>query len=121
MREIERAVVMEIVPHEPIRNRRLRRHGLQRRMRIDHAGRRIKSRIGDPPHADFAVVVRDILDQPVDRVVGIGRFIDIPGPFLVGIVRSHVDELAFGHHRAPHILIGKNEAFFGQFIRWPIR
>ena len=40
-------------------------------MRVDDAGGGVKAGIGDAPHADAAVVAADVLDQPVDGVVGV--------------------------------------------------
>ena len=48
----ERAVVERVVAQVVVGDRRLRRHRLQRRMRVDHAGRDVEARIRDAPHAD---------------------------------------------------------------------
>src|SRR5579872_7575951 len=45
-------------------------------MRVDHAHRNEVAVVGDAVHSDAAVVVRDILDEPVDRVVRVGGFVD---------------------------------------------
>ena len=41
-----------------------------------------------PRHADLAVVIGHVLDEPVDGVVGVARFVDVlRRRFLVGDVR----------------------------------
>ena len=51
VRQVERAVVMEVVADEPVGDRRLRRGGLQRGMRVDDAGGGVEAGIRDAPHA----------------------------------------------------------------------
>ena len=64
----ERTIAVKVI-EEPIRDRRLRRNRFQRGMRIDAACRTVETRIGYPPQADTRVVVIDVLDQPLDRVI----------------------------------------------------
>jgi hypothetical protein len=42
---------------------------------VDHAGRDVEARAGDAPHAEFAVVVPDVLAEPVDRVVSVDSLV----------------------------------------------
>ena len=87
---------------------RLGRGGLERGMRVDHAGGGVEAGIGDAPHADLAVVVGDVLDQPLDGVVGVGAFVGVLRAALDGAVRRHVDELAFGHVAAADVLVDED-------------
>ena len=77
MSEEQSAVVPEIVTDEPFRNRRLRRACLHGGVGVDCAVGGIESWIRDSINTCFAIVVRHMLYQPVDRVVGIAGFIDI--------------------------------------------
>ena len=108
LRQEKRAVVIEVVPHEPIRDRRLGRRGFQRRMRIDHAHRRVEARIRNPEDPHFAVVIGSILHQPIDGVKGVGALVRLLWP-LVGIERSHVHILAFRAIAPAHVLRHKDE------------
>ena len=74
--------MVEVVAGEPIVDRRLRADGLQGRVGVDHAAVGVKAGIGNAPLADFAVVILDVLDQPVDGVVGIGAFVEILRPLV---------------------------------------
>ena len=119
VRQIERAVVMEIVADEPIGNRRLRRGALERGVRVDHARRRVKARIGNAHHADFAVVVRHLLHQPIDRVVGIGALINVPRPGLHLLVWTHVDKFAFRTVAPAHVLQHEDELLLRVMLERP--
>ena len=77
-------------------------------MRINHAHRRVKTRIRNTEHAYFAVIVRNIFDEPIDRIVGICAFVDILCSFL-GVVWPHVDIFAFGPVAATNVLRYQNE------------
>ena len=83
--EEQGAVVVGVVAHEPVRDGSLRRDGLERRVGVDHPGGRIETGIRDSPHPDLAVVVRDVLDEPVDGVVRVAAFVDVVRPFLCGM------------------------------------
>src|SRR5579859_3979677 len=78
-------------------------------MRIDHAHGDEIAGIRDAVHADAAVVVRNILDQPVDGVVGVGAFVH--GFLIAGIGRGvqHF-KFACGAVAPTNILKDKNVA-----------
>src|SRR5258706_31430 len=58
-------------------------------MGVDHAGGGVEAGIGDAPLTDLAVVATHVLDQPVDRVVGVGALVDdLDALLLVGQVRA---------------------------------
>ena len=66
---------MKIVK-EPIGNRSLWGNGPKRRVRIDRAGRRVETWIGNPPLTDPTVIPRNRLGQILDRIEGIGTLVD---------------------------------------------
>ena len=110
MRELERAVVVPVVAGEPVGDRRLRRRGLERGVGVDHAGGRVEPGVRDAPHADPAVVVGHVLEQPVDRVERVGALVDVGGAGLLRPVRPHVDELALRHPAPAHVLVDHDVA-----------
>ena len=77
--EAECAVVMEVVPQPHVGRRGLRRRGFERRVRIGERHRRRPAVVGHAEHPGAAVVRGHVLHEPIDRVVGVGRFIDCLG------------------------------------------
>ena len=55
------------------------------------------------PLADASVVIGNVLDDPLDRVEGVGRLVDLVGPDEFGIDRFHHLELAFGAELPAHV------------------
>ena len=90
----EGAIVIDVVAQVIIGHGRLRRHGHQRGMRIDHAGRGVKTGLRNAPHADLAGVSRDILHQPVDGVPGIRALVDLfaapAGEVFAAVLRGRI-------------------------------
>ena len=80
--EAKGAVVMEVVAEEHVGRRGLRRHRLEGRVRVEHRHHRQPAVVADAEHADPAVVVRHVLEEPVDGVVGVGAFVDGLGVVL---------------------------------------
>ena len=72
----ECAVVVEVVADEHVGGRGLRAHGAKRGMRTQHAHRRGPSVVADAQHAHAPIVLRRVLEQPLDGVPGVGAFID---------------------------------------------
>ena len=72
----ERAVVEPVVAHPAVDHRIHRHRHLQRRMRIDERHQRQEAVVGDAEDPDLPVALRNVLHEPVDRVVGVGRVID---------------------------------------------
>jgi hypothetical protein len=68
---------MEVVAEPHVGRRGLRRDRAQRRVRLGRGHDRRPAVVADAEHADAAVVVRHVLHEPVDRVVGIGAFVDL--------------------------------------------
>ena len=108
--QVERAVVKEIVSLCHVGHRRLGRTGLERRMRVNAARRRVKPRIRRPVDPDLAVVVRKVLDQPLDGVVGITALVHILGTGLHILVRRHLGILPFRVESPACVLVHKNES-----------
>src|SRR5712691_4990765 len=89
---------------------------LQRRMRIDYCHYHQPAGIRGPKHSDTAVVVRDIFDHPIDRVVSVSAFVDHRG--IAGPARWTLHhELPFGLELAPNVLESEDESFLNQFLQ----
>ena len=108
LRQVEGAVVMEVVAEEPVGDGCLRRDSLERGMGVDGRHDGVEAGIGDAPGADASVVVGDVLDQPRDAVIGIAGLIDILGTFFGGDVGAHILEGAFAEELSAHILVDKD-------------
>jgi hypothetical protein len=68
---------MKIIPYPHIGRGGLGGGSFQCRMGIDHAHHSLESRVRYTPLPYPAVMVGDIIQQPLDRVVGIATFIGI--------------------------------------------
>jgi len=78
-------------------------------MRLDRRHDRRPPVVRHAEHADAAVVVADVLDQPVDGVVGVGAFIDrlrVAG--LAGGTLHH--EVALGPELPANVLVNEDVA-----------
>jgi hypothetical protein len=73
-------------------------------MGLGQRHRRVEPGIRDAGDSDAPVVVRHVLDQPVDRIPRVTVLIDVLVALLVGIVRAHIHELALAHVASPHVL-----------------
>ena len=74
--QAKRTVVVEVIPQPHVRRRCLLHDSRERRMRIERSHHRQPSRVARAEHADTPVVPGHILEEPFDRVVGIGTFVD---------------------------------------------
>ena len=72
----ERSVVEPVVADPAVDHRVDRYRDLQRRMGIEETHQNQEPRVGGADHADSAVGLRHVLDQPVDGVPGVGRVVD---------------------------------------------
>ena len=84
---------MHVVAHEPIGDGSLRRDGLHGGMAAKAAHHGVEPRIGTPGESHPAVVVRDVPDQPVDRVVAVGRLVGLTaagGPDMLEVALAHI-------------------------------
>ena len=88
------AVTMVVVIHPLIDGRGLLADGLQRRVRVKQRKRGSQAIVGDAVHADFAVVVGNVFQQPLDRVISVGGLVGRLG--IVEIDPGGQIELAFG-------------------------
>ncbi len=107
----ERAVVKPVVAH-PAVNHGIHRHGdFERGMRIDECHQRQKSVVRNAEDAHFAVALRNVFHQPVDRVIGVGGMIDRRGIQRAAQgARHHV--IAFGAILAADVLDNADVAAF---------
>ena len=71
----ERALMEEVVAHPGVAHGRLRADRLERRMGPDPRHGRQPTGIRDPQNADAAIVVRYVVHQPLDGVIGVGALI----------------------------------------------
>ena len=85
-------------------------------MRVDHAGRGIEPRIRDPEHADSAIVPGNVLQQPLDRVVGVAALVDVGRLPFVGNVRRDLFELPFRQEPPADVLIDKDVPGFDEVL-----
>ena len=101
--EAECAVMKEIVAEEDVAHASLFGHRFYRGMRVDHAHGDQKTVVGNTVQADPAVIVRNIFNQPIDGVVGVGAFIHA---FRVGgiVDGPQHDEFSFGGVAAANVL-----------------
>jgi hypothetical protein len=111
---------MIVVAVKPVRDGRLRRDRFNCRMTIDAGHRRVKPGIRDAVDADAAIVIRNILDQPIDRVVSVAGFVNLVSLF-VGDVWPHIFVFAFAHIAPAHVLIDEDIAFARKQIIGPKR
>src|SRR5438045_35089 len=86
-------------------------------MGIDRADARIESGIGDTPQPDASVVVGNILDEILDRIVGVGALIYIVRLQGIDEERAIIDEDAFRFAHTAYILIGKDVAVVDELAR----
>ena len=100
---------MEVVADEHVGRRRLRRHGLERGMRIEHRDDGEPTRVRHAHHPDAPVVVRDVLDEPLDRVVRVGALVDRLRILLVAHLAEH-HELPFGLVSPADVLVHEDVA-----------
>jgi hypothetical protein len=71
--------VVEVVSQEHVGRRSLLGSGFQRGVRLQQSHHGKPTAVGNAEQAGPAVVVGDVLDQPIDRVEGVGAFIDGSG------------------------------------------
>ena len=103
----EGPVVVEVIAEVHIRGRGLRRHGLDRRMGLEHGHGREPSAVRYAQQAGPPVVTADIFEKPGDRVVGIRALVDRSGIALVAR-RPHHDERPLGLVAPADILIDED-------------
>ena len=116
--QVEGAVMISVVAVAHVAHGGLRRDRLQRRMRVHQAEGGEKSGIRNAPDTGLSVIIRHILNEPIDGVPGIGALVGIFPAVEVHLVGRDVDECSLGQIAAAHILIHHDEAlFFGRFRR----
>ena len=86
-------------------------------MRVHQACCDVKARLRDANHSDSAVIVWNVLKQPFDRVVGVSALVDILAALFVRLIRTHLQELTFGHVSPTRVLIDEYEPLFLKMLR----
>ena len=105
------AVAMIIVVHPLIDGRGLLADRLERGMRMEQCQRCREAIVGDAIHSDFAVIVGNILHQPLDRIVGVGRFVRRLG--IVRVDPRRKVEHSLGLEASAQVLDHKDVAILG--------
>ena len=117
MRQHECAVVIAVITQIIVSNRRLWGYCNQGGMSVDHRGACEEARLRDPPDTNLAGIAGNVLNQPIDRVIGIATLIGILWSFFRWLVRANDAEVARAHVAAAHILIHENEFVPGEQLR----
>src|SRR5581483_1580397 len=113
--QAEGAVVMEVVAEEHVGGRGLLGNSLKRRMGVDQRHGRRPAGIGDAPHADAPIVVGNILEQPLNGVVGVGALIRALG--IGGRARRALhDECPLRFESAAQVLEDEDVAVGDQLV-----
>jgi hypothetical protein len=97
------SIVEPVVAHPAVDHRVHRHSNLERRMRMIERHQRQESVVGDAEYTDLAVALGNVLHQPVNGVVRVGRFVDRSG-VLRTVDRPVHHEVAFGSILAPNVL-----------------
>src|SRR5579872_3984625 len=116
--EPESAVVVEVVAQELIGRRGLFGNRLQVWvwMQKRHGGE--PASVGGTEHSNLSVVVGDMMDEPIDGVIGIGGLIYSAG--LIGGLPKH-NEFAFGSKAPANVLVNENVAIGREGLNIRIR
>jgi hypothetical protein len=110
--QAEGAVVVEVVADPHVGRGGLGRDGLDGGMRVQHRHHGEPAAVGDAEDAD-AAVARDVLQDPLDRVVRVGRLVDRARVALVADRPQH-HELSLGLRPSPDVLEHEDVAVLGQ-------
>src|SRR3954471_20655614 len=78
-------------------------------MRADHSHRHFPPRPRNAPQSRASIVVRDVLHEPVDRVVGVRALVGLARALLD---RTMMNELALGTETPAHVLIDDDVSLF---------
>ena len=85
---------MEIVANKHVVDRSSWCRALECRVVCNHAGHAVKASIAVPSDTDVPIVVRYVVDKPLDRVVGIATLVNVAFATLLVDVWRHVTKLA---------------------------
>ena len=114
----QRTVAMHVVVHPLVDGRCLLADRLERRVRLEQRHPGGHPIVRDAVHPNFAIVVGDVLHQPVDAVVGVGR---LAGRFRIGkIHRRGQPEDSFRLEAPAQVLDDEDVAVLRQLLpaRW---
>ena len=117
-RQHECSTVIGVVGHEQVRHGSLWRGGLQRGVRINDARGSVKPGIRNSPDSHLAVVIGHVLQQKLNRVIGVGAVVHILARFLDVHVRMHFHKFAFGEISSSYILIDEDVIGLFKLFGW---
>src|SRR5206468_2985889 len=83
---------------------------------IDDGGGGVEAWVGNAPDADFAIVAGHVLEEELDRIVGVGGVVHVLRRLLVIDVGAHLLEIPLAHPTAAHILVDKDVAAFLELL-----
>src|SRR6266481_6653915 len=81
-------------------------------MRVHQACGDMKALLRDAYHADPAIVVWNVLEQPLDCVVGVRALVDVFVALFVWMIWARLQELTFRHVTPARVLIDEYETLF---------
>src|SRR5262249_39592189 len=110
----ECTIVEKVIAEIGVGHRRLGRRRFQSGMWIDRGNSGQPAAVRNTEDADPAIVPRDILDQPINGVVGVRALIDRLAGIRSAWRASH-HEFTFGLETTANVLIHKNVAVRGEF------
>ena len=117
LRQHEGAAAVAVVAVPDVVDGGLGRAGLERRVAIDQSCSGMKPGVGHTPDTEAPVVPRQVLQHPLDTVVGIAAFVHIGVAALDGNLRPHFDPLALGRSGA-HVLADEDIAALQELVRF---
>ena len=109
----EGAVVEEVVAEPDIGHGGLGGDGADGGMGIDAGLSGEEARVGNPDHADAAVVAGDVFEEPGDGVVSVGGLVDGARVVVIG-EGAHHDKCALGFVTATDTFINEDVAAAGE-------
>ena len=116
----EGAVVEPVVAHPAIDHGIHGNRDLERGVRMDERHQGQKAVVGDAEDADLAVGLGNVVNQPVDGVVGVGRFVDRRGILRPANGPVH-HVVAFGAVLAADVLDHADVAAVDDHVEWHCR
>jgi len=95
---------VKVVADKHVVDRGGRRRALERWVVGDHTGDAVETTVAVAGNSDIAVVIRHVVDKPLNRVVSVTALVHIMLAALDVDVWRHVAELALGAVAPTHVL-----------------